>query len=194
MNVLNRAFLYVTRKWQQSLIIFFVLLIVCTSALIGFAVLKASALAAANLRRQLGGTFSMEIDTSNPANMKEFISTDQYTERCYAGKYLDHSVIDEVMKTSGISDYSANIEVVANLKSGDGVYHNLIENLQNYYSSPNSHMAYIQGWTSLLQCSYFANQILEITQGEMFTAHGWRYSDHDYGDYRCRNWNSDFAA
>ena len=172
MSVLKRAFLYVSRKWQQSLIIFLVLLIVCTSALIGFAVLKASTLAATNLRRQFGGTFNMEIDMSNLANMQEVEATDQYTGGYYVGKYLDHTVIDEVMKTSGISEYSANIGVVANLKSGNGVYHNLIENSQNYYSLPNSHMAQIQGWTSLHQCGYFANQILEITQGEMFTADG----------------------
>ena len=170
MSGLKRAFLYVSRKWQQSLIVFLVLLVISTSSFIGFAVLKASALAAANLRRQLGGTFSMEIDTSNTANMQAAPSTDQYTGSFYVGRYLDHAVIDEVMKTSGISEYSAHTEAAANLKSGDGEYCNLIENLQNYYSSPNLHMALIQGWTSLQQCSYFANHILEVTQGKMFTA------------------------
>ena len=71
MNILKRAFLYVSRKWQQSLILFFVLLVVCASAFIGLSILKASSLAAANLRGQLGGTFSMEIDTGNiPSLMK----------------------------------------------------------------------------------------------------------------------------
>ncbi|MBD5535678.1 MAG: FtsX-like permease family protein [Lachnospiraceae bacterium] len=169
MSILKRAILYVSRKWQQSLIIFLVLLVVCTSTLIGFAVLKASDSAAANLRKQLGGTFSMEINMSNSANMQGAVSTDQYTGSYYVGKYLDQTVIDEVMKTSGISEYSANTEVVANLKSTDGAYYNLIENFQNYYSSSNSHIASIQGWTSLHQCAYFANKILEVTQGEMFT-------------------------
>ena len=172
MSVLKRAFLYISRKWHQSLIVFLALLVVCTSALIGAAILKASAYAATNLRRQLGGTFSMEIDTGNTANMQGAAATDRYTGSYYVGKYLDHAVIDEVMKTSGISEYGANIEVVANLKSGDGVYHNLIENPQNYYSLSNSHMAHIQGWTSLYQCSYFSNQLLEVTQGEMFTEDG----------------------
>ena len=170
MSIWKRAILYVSRKWQQSFIIFLVLLVVCTSTLIGFAVLKASDSAAANLRQQLGGTFSVEIDMSNSANMQGITSTAQYTGSYYVGKYLDHTVISEIMKISGISEYSANIEVVANLKSTDGEYYNLTENLQNYYSSSNSHMASIQGWTSLHQCSYFANKILEVTQGEMFTA------------------------
>ena len=74
-----------------------------------------------------------------------------------------------VLKTPGIADYSANIEAVANLKSDDGQYYNLVENKQNYYSSALAHAAPIQGWTSLQQCSYFANGILEITQGEMFS-------------------------
>ena len=172
MNILKRAFLYVSRKWQQSLILFFVLLVVCTSAFIGLSILKASSLAAANLRGQLGGTFSMEIDTDNAAHMQGAASTEGYTASYYAGKYLDHTVIDEVMKTSGISEYSANTEVVANLKSDKGQYHSLVENPQNYYSSSNSHIAMIQGWTSLHQCAYFANQTLEVTQGGKFTDDG----------------------
>ena len=42
MSVIKRAVLYVTRKWQQSLIIYFVLLTVSTSALMGAAILRAS--------------------------------------------------------------------------------------------------------------------------------------------------------
>ncbi len=170
MCVLKRAFLYVSRKWQQSLIILLVLIVVSTAALTGFSILKASGSAAANLRRQLGGTFSIEIDKSNSANMKSGPSTDQYASSYYVGEYLDDILIGEVMKTSGISGYNASTEAVANLKSGDGEYYNLIENNQNDSSSFNPHMARIQGWTSLNQCAYFANHSLEITQGETFTA------------------------
>lgn len=169
MSFIKRAFLYVARKWQQSMIVFLVLLVVCTSALVGLAILKASDTAAANLRGQFGGTFSLEIDMSNPANMQSAGSTDRYTGSYYSGDPIDNEVIDEVLKTPGIADYSANIEAVANLKSDDGQYYNLVENKQNYYSSALAHAAPIQGWTSLQQCSYFANGILKITQGEMFS-------------------------
>ena len=169
MNFIKRAFLYVARKWQQSVIVFLILSAVCTSTLVGLSILKASGTAAANLRGQFGGTFSLEIDMSNPANMQSAGSTDRYTGSYYSGDTIDNEVIDEVLKTPGIADYSANIEVVANLKSDDGQYYNLVENKQNYYSSALAHVAPIQGWTSLQQCSYFANGILEITQGEMFS-------------------------
>ncbi|MBD5457184.1 MAG: FtsX-like permease family protein [Lachnospiraceae bacterium] len=169
MSFIKRAFLYVVRKWQQSIIVFLILFAVCTSALVGLAILKASDTAAANLRRQFGGTFSLGIDMSNPANMHSAGSTDRYTGSYYSGDTIDNEVIDEVLKTPGIADYSANIEVVANLKSDDGQYYNLAENKQNYYSSAQAHIAPIQGWTSLQQCSYFANGILEVTQGEMFS-------------------------
>lgn len=169
MNFMKRAFLYVARKWQQSVIVFLILSAVCTSTLMGLSILKASGTAAANLRGQFGGTFSLEIDMSNPANMQSAGSTDRYTGSYYSGDTIDNEVIDEVLKTPGIADYSANIEVVANLKSDDGQYYNLVENKQNYYSSALAHVAPIQGWTSLQQCSYFANGILEITQGEMFS-------------------------
>ena len=169
MNFIKRAFLYVARKRPQSVIAFLILLAVCTSALMGLAILEASDTAAANLRGQLGGTFHLEIDRSNPANMHSAGSTDRYTGSYYSGDTIDNGVIDEVLKTPGIADYSANIEVVANLKSDDGQYYNLTENSQNFYSSAQAHMASIQGWTSLRQCSYFANGILEITQGEMFS-------------------------
>ena len=69
MNFVKRAFLYVARKWQQSVIAFLILSAVCTSALMGLSILKASGTAAANLRGQFGGTFSLKIDTSDPANM-----------------------------------------------------------------------------------------------------------------------------
>ena len=69
MSFIKRAFLYVARKWQQSIIVFLILLAACTSALVGLAILKASDTAAANLRGQFGGTFSLGIDMSNPANM-----------------------------------------------------------------------------------------------------------------------------
>ena len=169
MNFIKRAFVYVVRKWQQSVIAFLILLAACTSALIGLSILQASDTAAANLRGQLGGTFSLEIDTRNPANMQSASSTDQYTASYYSCDTIDNEVIDEVLKTPGIADYSANIEVVANLKSEDGQYYNLAENKQNYYSSAKARIAPIQGWTSLRQCSYFANGILEIMQGEMFS-------------------------
>ena len=169
MNFIKRAFLYVTRKWQQSVITFLILLAVCTSALMGLSILEASHTAAVNLRGQLGGTFRLEIDTSNPANMRSAGSTDQYTGSYYHGDPIDHGVIDEILKTPGIADYSANIEVAANLKSDDGRYYNLMENRQNYYSNAGAHIAPIQGWTSLQQCPYFANGILEVTQGEMFS-------------------------
>lgn len=169
MSFINRAFLYVMRKWQQSVIVFLILLIACTSALMGLSILKASGTAAANLRGQFGGTFSLEIDMSNPANMQSAGSTDRYTGSYYSDDTIDNEVIDEVLKTPGIADYSANIEVVANLKSDDGQYYNLAENKQNYYYSAQAHIAPIQGWTSLQQCSYFANGIMEVIQGEMFS-------------------------
>ena len=75
------------------------------------------------------------------------------------------------MKTSGISEYSASIEAVANLKSGDGAYYDLVE---NGYGSRTSflHMAAIGAWSSLEQCPYFANHLLEVTQGELITDDG----------------------
>lgn len=169
MGILRRAFLYIFRKWKQSMILFFVLLAVCTSALICFAVLKASDTAVMNLRKQFGGTFSMEIDLSNPVNMQSAWTTEQYTGSYYQGDIIDHNVIGEVLKTEGIADYSANIESAANLKSAEGEYCNLVENSLNFYSSPHAHIASIQGWSSLRQCPYFANHILEIIQGRMFT-------------------------
>ena len=113
MNFIKRAFLYVIRKWQQSVIAFLVMLIVCTSVLIGLSILDASDTAAANLRGQFGGTFSLGIDMSNPANMRSAGSTDRYTGSYYNGDTIDNEVIDEVLKTHGIADYSANIEVVS---------------------------------------------------------------------------------
>lgn len=169
MNFIKRAFLYVARKWQQSAIVFLILLAVCTSASVGLSILEASRRAAANLRGQLGGTFRLEIDMGNPANMHSAGSTDQYTGSYYDGDPIDHGVIDEILKTPGIADYSANIEAVANLKSDGGQYYSLMENRQNPYSNAGAHIAPIQGWTSLQQCSYFAEGILEVTQGEMFS-------------------------
>ena len=104
MCVLKRAFLYVSRKWQQSLILFLVLLVASTSALTGFAVLQASDTAAVNLRRQFGGTFKLEIDTGNSANyQKNAFANDQYSASYYSGDFIEYDDIDEIMKVPGIS-------------------------------------------------------------------------------------------
>ena len=47
MSFIKRAFLYVVRKWQQSVIAFLILSAVCTSTLMGLSILKASGTAAA---------------------------------------------------------------------------------------------------------------------------------------------------
>lgn len=74
------------------------------------------------------------------------------------------------MKDPGVAGYGASCEAAANLKSAEGEYCDLVENEQNYaYANSFPHLAPVHGWSSLEQCSYFANHLLELTQGVPFT-------------------------
>lgn len=95
MNLWNRAFLYIRRKWSKSLLLFFIMLIIVMLALIGISIQRAAGTAELMLRKSLGGSFSFSIKEQN---MKSANKT---------SGLLDQKTIERVMNHSGISAYNA---------------------------------------------------------------------------------------
>ena len=91
MALWKRAVLYITRKKGKSILLFFILLIMISLALIGLSVQISAKKAAADLRETLGGSFYLENDTEHP---------DRWTQR------VTPELIGKIMEEGGINDYN----------------------------------------------------------------------------------------
>lgn len=107
MNLWNRAFLYIRRKWAKSLLLFCIMLVIVMLALIGISIQRAAGTAELMLRKSLGGSFSFSVK-------KQDVKSENRTSGL-----LDQKTIDKIMKHSGISGVNADQEGNAILKKGD---------------------------------------------------------------------------
>ena len=74
MSIFKRAFLYVTRKREKTILLFAILLIMATFVLTGLSIWKAAEAAQLELRQSLGGKFDVHVDWDNsPYVVKEII-------------------------------------------------------------------------------------------------------------------------
>lgn len=106
MNLWNRAFLYIRRKWGKSLLLFCIILFITTFALIGVSIRRATDATELSLRQSLGGSFSL-------------LTKEQDDESGNQPSLLDQEVINQIMSDSGLSDYNAIQYGNAVLKKGD---------------------------------------------------------------------------
>lgn len=90
MDILKRAWLYVTRKKGKSIIMLFILFAVSTSVLSGVAIKKATKIANENATNGMANFFNLRVDISK--NMKDGLS---------------RKTIEKVAKVEGIESYNA---------------------------------------------------------------------------------------
>ncbi len=108
MGTIKRAFLYVTRKKGKSILLFFVLFIMATFVLYGLSIEKTSQAEQKNLRKSLGGVFTVmpEFSKQNPYYTKLDDGNGGYT--LYTECPLTQEIIDAVTKIDGIEKYDAS--------------------------------------------------------------------------------------
>ena len=108
MGTIKRAFLYVTRKKGKSILLFFVLFIMATFVLSGLSIEKTSQAEQKNLRKSLGGVFTVmpEFSKQNPYYTKLDDGNGGYT--LYTECPLTQEIIDAVTKIDGIEKYDAS--------------------------------------------------------------------------------------
>lgn len=113
MNLWNRAFLYVTRKRGKSALLFAILFIIATFALISITIGNAADQAQADLRESMGGKFTVwpSMDPQNPYVVTEkHIYDKQFGLGYYNTEAVYPDVIDSIMQVDGIKYYNAQAE------------------------------------------------------------------------------------
>lgn len=168
MSLCKRAYLYIGRKWGKSIIIFLIMLIVSTMALLGISLKRASDKAALDLRMALGGSFGITIDKTKSDNFNSLEDGGQGVK--YTGKPLDKSVIDQVMKSEEIKKSNAYMSGEAIVKNKDGNYMDLIKTNNRYDEDEKLlHTSSLEGNTSSEKSKYFLNETLALTDGNPIT-------------------------
>lgn len=128
MGFMKRAYLYITRKKGKSALLFAVLLIMATFVLTGLSVGGASKLAQENLRKSLGGEFSLAVNYSqeNPYNSAaRVVDVDEPDSRggnniqAYTKMPISQKEIDAIMGIDGIDSYDAKKEYFINVEDID---------------------------------------------------------------------------
>lgn len=112
MSFLYRAFLYVTRKIGKSALLFAILFIIATLALIGISIGNATSQAQSNLRASLGGKFTVwpSMDPQNPyVKTEQFFEDGQFSIGFYNTEAVYPEMIDSIMKVDGIKFYNAEL-------------------------------------------------------------------------------------
>ena len=143
MSIFKRAFLYVTRKWGKTILLFAILLIMATFVLTGLSIWKASEAAQLDLRQSLGGKFDIFPDWNNsPYVVKETAQDNEVDEETgktnstffmYSTVQLMPENIAAINSVPGIKYSSARNDILArfdNLSLFPGTV-SVAENLQH---------------------------------------------------------------
>ena len=99
MKVWEQAVVQNVRKKGKTIVLFIIILVMGTAALIALAIAEGTQQAAADLRESLGGGFVMEArrDESDP-KLWDVVETENGAAKAYIGPQIDNEVIGKVMQ------------------------------------------------------------------------------------------------
>lgn len=173
MSIFKRAFLYVTRKWGKTILLFAILLIMATFVLTGLSIWKASEAAQLDLRQSLGGKFDIFPDWNNsPYVVKETAQDNEVDEETgktnstffmYSTVQLMPENIAAINSVPGIKYSSARNDILArfdNLSLFPGTV-SVAENLQ--------HRTKVFGVCGTETDELFTTGTLTLTEGRHIT-------------------------
>lgn len=111
MNCIKRGWLYTTRKKGKSFLLFCILFLIAVFVLSALAIDKASSLAQDNLRKSLGGEFTIGYDYSkdNPYLHIEVVDGGTIT---YSTQQITPELVEEISEIKGIQYCSATTETL----------------------------------------------------------------------------------
>ncbi len=174
MSIIKRAFLYVARKREKTILLFAILLIMATFVLTGLSIWKASEAAQLNLRQSLGGKFDIYVDWENsPYVVKEIIKDNEFDEETgktsnsfliYSTVQLTPEEIAAINSVPGVKYSSARYDVLArfdNLSLFPGTV-SVAENLQ--------HRTKVFGVCGTETDELFTTGTLTLTEGRHITS------------------------
>lgn len=111
MNCIKRGWLYTTRKKGKSFLLFCILFLIAVFVLSALAIDKASSLAQDNLRKSLGGEFTIGYDYSKDNPYLNVEAVDGGTIM-YSTQQITPELVEEISKIKGIQYCSATTETL----------------------------------------------------------------------------------
>ena len=107
MKVWEQAVVQNVRKKGKTIVLFIIILVMGTAALIALAIAEGTQQAAADLRESLGGGFMMEarLDESDP-KLWDVVEVEGGATKTYIGPRMDEDIIEKVMQLKIIKDYN----------------------------------------------------------------------------------------
>lgn len=108
MNVMKRAFLFVLRKRGKSLLLFFIIFVISTLVLCGFASMDAEEKSSETLRGTTGTSFTVSRNLSTGDWSSGSGGTYSTQE------FLSEDMIDEIAQIQGIKAYDASYSTILN--------------------------------------------------------------------------------
>lgn len=123
MTALRRAVLYLIRKKGRSILLLIVVFVMGSSIQVGMSLKAGADQEAENVRRSMGSTFRITVNTNNPANYEEKI-INGIKHDIYAGPLLYQEDIDAIMGVEGVTDYiiDTSFYVWVDLELRPGLY------------------------------------------------------------------------
>lgn len=111
MNCIKRGWLYITRKKGKSFLLFCILFLIAVFVLSALAIDKASSLAQDNLRKSLGGEFTIGYDYSEATPYLNVEAVDGGTIM-YSTQQITPELVKEISKIKGVQYCSATTETL----------------------------------------------------------------------------------
>lgn len=183
MSFIYRGFLYVTRKWTKTLILFLILLVIATLVLSGISIKGSTEIAQLNVRQALGGVFTLDQNTGDASKWVNKEVGSFGTQSYYGGEPLSTELADYIMKNvDGIKGYNAtytnyvvpkneagNILKLIESENGDNGLGGLLSGYGDFNSTVSTYAS-----TNTAYDSYFAGGYLQLVDGRHLTL-----EDHD---------------
>ena len=122
MKVTKRAQLYLMRKYKRGILLFLLLFVVSSSILVGLCVWGSINAAAEEVQQRLGTGFRLKVPSifrSNPDYCRRVTGADGKETLMYAGPALDDTLIEEIRKVEGVSQYDAELDEYVLLENGE---------------------------------------------------------------------------
>lgn len=160
MNVMKRAFLFVLRKRGKSLLLFFIIFVISTLVLCGFASMDAEEKSSETLRGTTGTSFTVSRNLSTGDWSSGSGGTYSTQE------FLSEDMIDEIAQIQGIKAYDASYSTIFELFDTDGTYY---EHINPIGQSMVDDQYYTVGTVNSEYSSMFLSQMFTLVEGRHIT-------------------------
>lgn len=134
----NRALIYLTRKYNRSVLLFLLLFVISLSLSIGLSVWGSIDKVTKEVQRQLGTSFTIKIpqlDSENSDYYEPVTLHNGQIAKKYCGPMLNRDLAQQVLQVDGVTDYNGelkewvcadNVELISGM--ADHTYQNTLNN------------------------------------------------------------------